>query len=139
MSAERNRAALDAALAAWNEGDFERYLEVYDPAVRHHGAGPEPLDAAGNRAFYESLWAAFPDSRLAIDATVAEGDLIAARFRLTGEHRGTFLGVPPTGREVVLVGQTVFRLVDGRVVERWTTSDLLGVMVQIGAVPAPAV
>ena len=137
MSAEQNRAALDAAIAAWNRGDEETYLKLYDPSVRHHGVGPEPVDQAGNRAFYESVWAAFPGSQITIDDTVAEGDQLAVRFRLTGEHQGEFMGVPPTGRAFVLNGQTVVRFRDGRVVERWTTSDIIGLLIQLGAVPAP--
>jgi predicted ester cyclase len=137
MSAEQHRAALDTAVVAWNRGDGETYLKVYDPSVRHHGLGPEPFDQAANRAFYEGLWAAFPGSRLVIDDTIAEGDQLAVRFHLNGEHHGEFMGVPPTGRAIVLTGQTVLRFADGRVVERWTTGDLLGLMIQLGAVPGP--
>ena len=133
MSAKENLAALETAIAAWNAGDRETYLEIYDPAVRHHGVGPEPVDDAGNRAFYEILWSAFPGSRLVVDDVLADGDRLALRFRLTGEHRGEFMGVPATGRAFVLDGQTIMRFRDGRVVERWTTSDLLGLMAQLGA------
>jgi hypothetical protein len=59
MSAERNRAALGAAVEAWNRGDQETYLKVYDPAIRHYGLGPEPLDQAANRGSYEALWGFF--------------------------------------------------------------------------------
>ena len=55
MSAEQNRAALDAAIAAWNDADGETYLELYDPSIRLHGLGPEPFDQAANRAFYEGM------------------------------------------------------------------------------------
>jgi predicted ester cyclase len=134
---QQNRAALDAAIAAWNSDDGETYLKIYDPSIRHYGLGPEPVDQAGNRAFYESLWTAFPGSRITIDDTIAEGDQLAARFRLTGEHHGNFMGVPATERPFVLTGQTILRFRDGRVVERWTTSDLLGLMMQLGAIPAP--
>lgn len=137
MSVEQNRAALDAAAAAWNRDDHEGYLTVYDPAIRHHGPGPEPLDQEANRAFYETLWAAFPGIRLAFDDVVAEGDKLAVRFHLSGEHRGEFMGIPPTGRAIVLTGQTVLRFRDARIVERWTTADLLDLMVQLGVVPAP--
>jgi steroid delta-isomerase-like uncharacterized protein len=137
MSVEQNRAALDDAVAAWNRDDRETYLKVYDPAIRHHGLGPEPLDRAGNRASYEAMWAAFPNSKLAIDDTIAEGDQLAARFRLSGEHHGEFMGIPPTGRPFVLSGQTVMRFRDGRIVERWTVADMVGLLVQLGVMPAP--
>jgi predicted ester cyclase len=137
MPAEQNRAAFDAAVAAWNKGDGETYLEVYDPSIQHHGLGPGPFDQAANRAFYESIWAAFPGSQLTVDDVITEGDQLAVRFHLNAEHHGEFMGVPPTGRAVVLHGQTVLRFGDGRVVERWTTADMLGLMIQLGAIPAP--
>ena len=136
MSTEQNRAALDAAVAAWNKGDGESYLKIYDPSIRHHGLRPEAFDQAANRAFYGSMWAAFPGCQLALDDTIAEGNQLAARFHLSGEHHGEFMGVPPTGRAFVLNGHTTMRFRDGRVVERWTTGDLLGLMIQLGAIPA---
>jgi predicted ester cyclase len=135
MSAEQNRAALGAAVEAWNQDERETYLEVYDPAIRHHGLGPEPLDQVTNRGSYEAMWAAFPSSQLTIDDTIAEGDQLAARFRLSGEHLGEFMGIPATGRPFVLNGQTVMRFRDGRILERWTTADMLGLLVQLGAMP----
>jgi predicted ester cyclase len=83
------------------------------------------------------MWAAFPGCQLTVDDTIAEGDQLAVRFHLSGEHHGEIMGVPPTGRAFVLNGQTVLRFRDGRVVERWTTGDLLGLLIQLGAIPAP--
>lgn len=137
MSEEQNRKALVDAIDAWNKGDGEGYLALYDPKVRHHGLTPEPLDEAANRAFYEAMWAAFPGARITLDDTVAEGDKLAGRFRLSGEHGGEFMGIPATGRPFVLNGQTMMRFEEGRVVERWTTADMLGLLVQLGAIASP--
>jgi len=111
---------------------------LYDPSIQHHGLGPEPLDAAANRAFYEGMWAAFPGAQLTIDDTVAEGDKLALRFEVSGQHEGDFRGLAATGRSFVLNGQTVMLFRDGQVVERWTTADLLGLLSQLDAIPAPA-
>lgn len=135
--ADEMRDALAAAVDAWNAGDLERYLELYDPSIVHHGLSPEPLDHGANRGFYEALWAAFRGAHLTLDDTIAEADRIAIRFRLAGEHTGEFMGVPGTGRAFVLNAQTIMRFRDGRVVERWTTGDLLGLLIQLGALPAP--
>jgi steroid delta-isomerase-like uncharacterized protein len=139
MSAEHNRAALAAAVTAWNDDDREGYLSLYDPSVRHHGLGPVALDHQANRAFYESMWAAFPHSTLTIDDTVAEGDQLAARFHVTGTHHGAFMGIPATERTVVISGQTVLRYHRGRVVERWTTTDMFDLMIQLGVIHAPSI
>lgn len=138
MSAERNRNALTTAVEAWNAGETEAYLDIYSRAIVHHGLGPEPFDDVQNRAFYEVIWAAFPGSLLTIDDTVAQDDKLSARFRLEGEHHGEFMGIAPTRKAFVLPGQTIMRFTDAKIVERWTTSDLLGLMVQLGAVPPPA-
>lgn len=134
---DENKSVFAAAVDGWNSGDGERYLELYDSSIVHHGVAAEPLDQRANRGFYEALWAAFPGAQLIIDDTIGEEDTLAIRFRLVGEHRGPFLGVPATGRPFVLNGQTIMRFEDGRVVERWTTGDLLGLLVQLGALPAP--
>ena len=58
--------------------------------------------------------------------------------RFLGTHDGSFPGVPATGRPVDVPGITILRFADGRCVERWAVADFLAVMIQIGAVPAPA-
>lgn len=138
MSVEQNRATLNAAVTALNKGDVDGYVALlYDSSIRHHGLGPEPFDEAGNRAFYEGWWAAFPDTQVTIDDTIAEGDKLAMRFHMTGQHHGEFMGLAPTGRSFVVMAQTVMLFRDSRVIERWTTGDLLGLLIQLGAIPAP--
>jgi steroid delta-isomerase-like uncharacterized protein len=137
MPADQNKHVLSRAVVAWNAGDGDGYLAMYDPSIVHYGLGPEPFDAAANRAFYEGMWNAFPGAELTIDDTVAEGDKLAVRFHLAGKHEGEFQGIPATGRSFVLNGHTILRFKDGRVVERWTTGDLLGLLTQLGAIPTP--
>ncbi len=59
----------------------------------------------------------------------------SAASRCPVKHGGTFMGVPPTGTQIALPGITILHYRDGRCVERWTTSDMLGLLVQIGAIP----
>ncbi len=68
---------------------------------------------------------------------IEQGDRIAARFVLVGEHRGLFLGAPATGRPIALPGLTIMHFRAGRVVERWSTADMLGLLAQIGAWSPP--
>jgi predicted ester cyclase len=84
------------------------------------------------------IFEAFPGSQLTIEEEIAEGDRLALRFVQTGTHRGPFMGLPATGREFAMTGQTLLHFRDGRVVERWSSADLLGLLVQLGAVPAPS-
>jgi predicted ester cyclase len=134
-----NSIRLDAALAAWNAGDLDGYLELYDPEIRLHGYTPEPMSKDEVRGFYAGLWASFPNPQLTIEDTIEAGDTIVLRFVMTGRHDGDFNGVPPTGVNIVLPGITILRFgAAGTVVERWSQSDFLSVLVQVGAIPAPS-
>ena len=58
-------------------------------------------------------------------------------MRLAGTHEGKFTGVAPTGKQVTMAGVDIFRIAGGKIVELWNQEDVLGMMQQIGAVPAP--
>lgn len=79
----------------------------------------------------------FPDSHFTIEDMVAEGDKVATRKAFRGTHRGEFMGVPPTGREVSISLIEIVRVVGGRVVEHWAVGDNLGMMRQLGVIPGP--
>jgi steroid delta-isomerase-like uncharacterized protein len=96
------------------------------------------MDKATVRDFYAAIVASFPGSRITIHETVVDGDRLSCRFTLTGRHDGSFMGVPATGTQIAMPGITIFQIRDGRCVERWSIADMLGVLVQIGAVPPPS-
>jgi predicted ester cyclase len=78
----------------------------------------------------------FPDLRCSVLDAISESDRVACRWRMTGTHRGPFLGFEPTGRRVVLDGIGYFRLHDDRVAEEWLEYDALSLLRQLGVVPA---
>jgi steroid delta-isomerase-like uncharacterized protein len=78
----------------------------------------------------------FPDSRISIEACIAEGDTVVTRWTLTGTHQGMFQGIPPTGRAVRFNGIEFNRVLKGRLVEHWSMFDNLALLQQIGAMPA---
>ena len=69
---------------------------------------------------------------------VGEDDRVAWRLTVTGTHQAEFRGIPATGTPIQFAAQYIFRFRDGKIVERWTNFDRLGVMVQLGAIPAPS-
>jgi predicted ester cyclase len=88
---------------------------------------------------YEDVFAAFDSPQLEFEDTLAAGDRVVIRFTMTGRHRGAFMGVPATGTDVALPGITILRFGEGgKAIERWSSADMLGLLVQLGAVPAPA-
>ena len=101
MTAEDIRVFVEPAIARFNDRDDRLgFLESYAPDVRLHGY-PAGMDGhEGLKRFHASLWDAFPDAELGVEDTVVEGDRAALRYRLTGTHRGRYLGVAPTGRAI---------------------------------------
>ena len=88
-----------------------------------HVAGvPLPVDWNGRKQFVAAVKKVFPDIHHHILDIVAEGDKVAVRFNITGTHKGEFQGILPTGKEVAI---------DGKIVEEWLNSDMMGLMQQI--------
>ncbi|HEY7479504.1 MAG TPA: ester cyclase [Gemmatimonadales bacterium] len=78
----------------------------------------------------------FPDMSIALDALVAEGDLVAKRWTFRGTHTGEYMGLPASGKRAVMAGVTIYRIQGGQVRETWWNYDALGLMQQLGAIPA---
>jgi predicted ester cyclase len=76
--------------------------------------------------------AALPDWHSEVEQLIAEADIVVERFTASGTHRGDLMGVPPTGKVLVLKGIQMFRVVDGQIVERWGRLDEVGLMRQLG-------
>jgi predicted ester cyclase len=98
---------------------------------------PPPETWRAWRQFTAPFSEAFPDLRLTIQDIAAEGNTVAARVAFHGTHRGELQGIPPTGKEVAFTSMEFNRVVGGKVEEHWVEIDLLGLMQQLGAVPAP--
>ena len=130
--------ALSAAFACWNAGDLDGYLSLYDEGIRLHGYSPEPMDKVQVRGFYEGIFRAFGMPQLEFHEVLWDGQACTIRFTMTGRHAGEFMGVPATGTPIALPGITILHFRDGRCVERFSQADMLGLLIQIGAVPAPA-
>ena len=138
MGASENEAAVERALGAWNADDLPGYLELYDEDIRLHGYAPEPMGKQAVRVFYEQIFEAFDTPKLTFHEVFSSGDSLCINFTMTGRHVAEFMGVPATGREIALDGITVLHFRDGRCIERWSQADMLGLLAQLGAVPAPA-
>jgi predicted ester cyclase len=78
----------------------------------------------------------FPDLDVPIEFTVAEGDKIAVRWRATGMHTGDFRAIAPTGKRISIAGVAVARVAGGKIVEIWSQPDTLGLLQQLGVIPA---
>lgn len=98
------------------------------------GQGP---GLEGLKDILRGMRSAFPDIDFSINEQVCEGDKVASRFEWTGTHKAAFMGIPATGRQVRVWGIVIDRLVAGRIKETRIIMDSLGLMMQLGALPAP--
>jgi steroid delta-isomerase-like uncharacterized protein len=111
--------------------------EVLAPDAKIHVPGNDgPMNPGEYKRFLAEFYRAFPDLEVTIEDEVTEGDKTTARWTIRGEHRGDFRGVPATGKPVTLTGIAIWRIVDGKAVEEWVEWDALGLMQQLGAIPA---
>lgn len=138
MSRADNLATQERLGNAVNSGDLQQLHEIFaldvvdhDPAPGQKG-GPE-----GYIEFFTTLRTAFPDAQLQVDQIVADDDHVALAYRLTGTHQGDFQGVAATGKRIEARGLQIGRFVDGKIVERWGSTDELGIMTQLGATITP--
>ncbi len=128
MSDEDNKALYRRYNARCNAHDFESLGEFVAEDVVVNG---EIQGLAGYQEGLAAVASAFPDYRWQIDHLIAEDDWLAAHFADSGTHRGTFLGVPPTGKAIETQEFAFYRLEGGKIVEVWVTADDLATLRQL--------
>lgn len=138
MSVDENKAVVRRFNAITQQffrgGDVNGLEEVCAPDFVHHGPGMPP-DLAGLKQMAPVFRTAFPDIELVTEDLVAEGDRVVDRVTVRGTHRGEFMGIPPSGKRFEMQEIHIARIVDGKIVERWTQFDMFGLLQQIGGIP----
>ena len=86
--------------------------------------------------FAKLMFTAIP-GQFTIEGLFAEGDKVLLCYTFHGTHQGQWRGIPPTGKPVTFTGMLVYRFDDGKIAEGWENADILGLLQQLGAVPAP--
>ena len=135
-SREDNKAAVRGFIETTVHGNLDALDAIVGPDyVLHDPAMPDEVHGLeGAKAMVEMYRSAF-GLRMTVEDQLAEGDFVATRYTARGTHDEEFMGVPPTGRDVVVTGICISRCRDGKVVEEWELWDALGALRQIGALP----
>lgn len=133
MTKEENKKAQQKFGEAVNSGNLEKLRELVAQDVKEHD--PAPNQGPGPQGyidFFSMMRKAFPDMHVEVEKLVADEDNVAFAYTLTGTHKGEFMGVEATNKAVKVRGMQISRFKDGKMVERWGSSDELGILKQIG-------
>ena len=119
----------------WNQRKELAIEAMLTPGCRVHGLGgdAELIGPEGFKTFHRSFCGAFPDLRVAIHDTIAEGDRVAIRWTATMTHLGDGLGFPASGKNVSLDGSTIGVIKDGIIDEGWNYMDITGLFAKLKA------
>jgi steroid delta-isomerase-like uncharacterized protein len=132
------KSKLQHTIEIFNEGNVGLIDELYasDFVNRTTPPGVAPT-RDGFKQFARALRAAFPDIHYTIDDSIEAGDKFISRLTASGTMRGDFAGMPATGKHATWTEIHIVRTANGQVVEHWGLTDQLGMMVQLGVIPAP--
>ena len=122
----------------WSGGKYDLAHEIISPNMIVHGAGGQAVGMGpdGLIDLIRTWRTAFPDGRMEIDDLIVEGDTVAIRNTWYGTQQAEFYGVPPSGKSVAVTSVGIDRVRDGLVTEGWGELDMIGMMQQMGALPA---
>ncbi len=138
MSEQNKAIARRYMEEVWGKGDYDAERELVASNVVDHNPAPgQPGGFEGHHHALTGIRTAFPDGRLTVEQLVCEGDKVADRWTFTGTHLGESMGMPPTGKKVNFTGVDILRIEKGKVAEIWHQEDMLGMLTQLGVVPAP--
>jgi predicted ester cyclase len=139
MTTDIQRAAERIPLEVLNDGNFGLLDELLATDFVDHTPQPGvPATREGLKQTLMGLRTAFPDLRYTIDDAITCGDQVVHRISVTGTMKGDFMGIPATGKRASWTEIHIGRGVNGRLTEHWGLVDQLGMLVQLGIVPAPA-
>jgi predicted ester cyclase len=136
--AEANKAIVRRYREAHNTNNMAALDEIVATDLISHNTLPGvPPGLAGGKMVHQGFLAAFPDGQTSTEELIAEGDRVVERSSFRGTNKGSFLGAPPTGRTVQSQSISIYRIANGKIVEHWGENDVIGVMTQLGLMPAP--
>ena len=138
MSADNKAIVRRLYEEVWNNRKLEIVNELISPS--HALQGPTVFGSSIGPEAYKrqvsSLLEAYPDLRWTIEDTIAEKDKVVACWTMSGTHKGDYMGVPATNKKVSVGGMTIHHITGGKIMDSLTNWDALGMMQQLGAVPA---
>ncbi len=128
------KAVMEVFYEGFNQRDLDAVESVLaDDFVEHEEFPGMPSDKTAPRAFMDMFTKAFPDFTFHIEDMLQDGDKVATRGRMTGTHKGDFMGMPETGKAFDIPFFDLLEFRDDRAVGHWGLTDVAGMMQQLGA------
>jgi predicted ester cyclase len=138
---EANKSVVRQIEEAWNANQLDKLDALFAPGFTMHSGPPPqlPQGLEGAKMTHGMAMQAMPDRKTQIQDIIADGDQVAVRVRITGTNTGGFpwLNIPANGNKVDTEWISIYTLKDGKVTEHRAVMDLMGLMQQLGALPAP--
>lgn len=133
---EENKALVRRCIDEVDKGNWAIFDELLAADYVYHMPGsPKALTREETEQFSRTIRAAFPDGRITVLDMIAEGDKVVTRYTSSATHKGDFMGIPATGKEVVVKGIVISRIAEGKIAEDWEEFDGIGFLQQLGAIP----
>ncbi len=121
-----------------NNGNLAAFDELIAPDFVEHELPPGvPSGREGTKQLFSLLHTAFPDLRAEIEDVVAQDDRVVFHMTWRGTHTGSFMGIPPTGKQFAFEVFDMVRVANGKVAEHWGLMDQMSLMQQLGVIPTP--
>lgn len=136
MSIEDHKALVRRWIEALNQKDLADFAAFCIPDFVHHSPSTTIRGLDAYRQALATEFATFPDMHFTVEELIAEGDTVVARLTGHGAHQGSLGGIPPTGKQATIVGVTIYRIAAGKLAEQWEYFDTLGLLQQLGVIPA---
>ena len=138
MSTEDNKAVIRHLVDRLNQKDVTVIDEVCtSDFVPHDPANPQVRSREDFKQWLTGFFAAFPDVHFSLEDIVAEGERVAYRYAIHATHSGSWRGAAPTGKPIAVTAIAITRFRDGKSAELWQNTDALGLVQQLGLIPAP--
>lgn len=128
------RRFLDEVITEGNATVLDEVMA--EELVWHGGSFGETRGLDQFKQFIGQFLEAFPDLRVAVEDVIGAGDKVATRLTVHGTQTGELMGIAPSGKQATWTDINVYRVAEGKIVEEWFCGDYLGMLQQIGAIPA---
>ena len=137
MSTEDNKALVRRAFDALNQRNWAAFYELVASDIVFHVASTTDQGFEAYKQFVSMNYTAFPDLHFIVEDLIAEGDRVVTRYTGQGTHQGDLMGFAPTGKQVNVTNILITRIANDKAIEQWLNFDALGMLQQVGVIPAP--